>query len=226
MAAIRVPLERSPRRFRSPREAAESALGVWVRAPRLWSAYLGGLDRGVRERVMVAVSRANACAACTAVHERWALRSGITDDELDAIGLGELAQLDHRSRLCHRPRRRRVPRLAGSRARRTGAASPDGIRGSDGGGGRSCHGVREPDCQHGARYEHPTQPTSSSSVREVVAIAARRRATRRYVGHDDHAIDGHRAPPRSGTRAQSVRQTPRGHVRSSGRAGSSRLGSG
>jgi hypothetical protein len=32
------------------------------------------------------------------VHTRWALRSGVTPDELDAIGLADLGRLDRRSR--------------------------------------------------------------------------------------------------------------------------------
>jgi AhpD family alkylhydroperoxidase len=77
---------------------AEHAAGLWARTPTLWIAYAGGLDASLRERVMVAVSRANSCSGCTAVHERWALRSGVTDEELEAIGLDDLARLDERSR--------------------------------------------------------------------------------------------------------------------------------
>ena len=69
------------------------------RLPLLAGVYFGNLlDRPLRERVMVAVSRSNACAGCTAVHQRWALRAGVTAAELAAIGVGELAVLDHRSR--------------------------------------------------------------------------------------------------------------------------------
>lgn len=64
----------------------------------LLRAYRGGVEPALRERVMVAVSRANACQGCTRVHERWALRSGVTDDELRAIGLADLAALDEHSR--------------------------------------------------------------------------------------------------------------------------------
>jgi AhpD family alkylhydroperoxidase len=72
---------------------------LWVRAPVLAGVYLGGmLDPTLRERIMVAVSRVNACAGCTAVHERWALRAGVSAAELEAIGLGDLARLDDRSR--------------------------------------------------------------------------------------------------------------------------------
>ena len=56
------------------------------------------LDPMLRERIMVAVSRVNACAGCTMVHERWALRAGVSTAELEAIGLGDLARLDDRSR--------------------------------------------------------------------------------------------------------------------------------
>jgi len=42
--------------------------------------------------------RVNACAGCTAVHQRWALRAGVPAAELEAIGLGDLARLDDRSR--------------------------------------------------------------------------------------------------------------------------------
>ena len=89
----------SPRTFMSPWEAAADIAGLWVRAPVLACVYLGGmLDPMLRERVMVAVSRVNACAGCTTVHERWALRAGVSTAELEAIGLGDLARLDDRSR--------------------------------------------------------------------------------------------------------------------------------
>ncbi|MFN8161685.1 MAG: carboxymuconolactone decarboxylase family protein [Solirubrobacterales bacterium] len=91
--------DRRPRTFSSPREALSDLAGVLRRAPALASVYLrGGLEPELRERVMVAVSRANACGGCTAVHERWALRSGVGPEELEAIGLGDLDRLDERSR--------------------------------------------------------------------------------------------------------------------------------
>jgi AhpD family alkylhydroperoxidase len=69
------------------------------RSAPLVAAYLGGrLDPELREHVMVAVSRVNACRGCTFVHERWALRAGATAADLEAIGLGDLAPLDERSR--------------------------------------------------------------------------------------------------------------------------------
>jgi AhpD family alkylhydroperoxidase len=83
----------------SPWEAAADIAALWMRAPVLAGVYLGRmLDPGLRERVMVAVSRVNACAGCTWVHERWALRAGVCAAELEAIGLGDLARLDARSR--------------------------------------------------------------------------------------------------------------------------------
>jgi AhpD family alkylhydroperoxidase len=92
-------LDRRPRTFASPREALEDLTGVVLRTRALASAYLRGrLDPELRERVMVAVSRANACRGCTLAHERWAIRAGVTDEELKAIGFGDLAALDDRSR--------------------------------------------------------------------------------------------------------------------------------
>ena len=85
--------------FASPREALGDLTGVALRTSSLVSAYLrGGLDPELRERVMVAVSRANTCRGCTLVHERWAIRAGVTSEELEAIGLGDLAALDDRNR--------------------------------------------------------------------------------------------------------------------------------
>jgi AhpD family alkylhydroperoxidase len=62
--------------------------------PRLVAIYgAGRVNRGLRERVMVAVSRANACRGCTRVHEAWAVRVGASAEELQQIGAGELAAL-------------------------------------------------------------------------------------------------------------------------------------
>ncbi len=95
----KVPLGRSPRRFTSPREVATDIVGLWLRAPTLAAVYLReALDPTLRERIMVAVSRVNACAGCTAVHERWAIRVGVPSSDLEALGLGDLARLDDRSR--------------------------------------------------------------------------------------------------------------------------------
>ena len=88
-----------PRVFGSPGEALRDLVGVLQRAKPLTDVYARGrLDDALRERVMVAVSRVNACRGCTFVHTRWALRSGVTSDELDAIGLADLGRLDRRSR--------------------------------------------------------------------------------------------------------------------------------
>ncbi len=47
---------------------------------------------------MVAVSRVNSCRGCAFVHERWASRVGVTSEDLRAIGLGDLEDLDDRNR--------------------------------------------------------------------------------------------------------------------------------
>jgi AhpD family alkylhydroperoxidase len=89
----------APRAFESPWEALRDVAAVLVRVKALTDVYARGrLDDVLRERVMVSVSRVNACRGCTFVHTRWALRSGVTADELDAIGLADLGPLDRRSR--------------------------------------------------------------------------------------------------------------------------------
>ena len=47
---------------------------------------------------MVAVSRVNSCRGCTFVHERLASRAGVSSEDLEAIGVGDLGDLDDRSR--------------------------------------------------------------------------------------------------------------------------------
>ena len=90
---------RSRRTFASPAEWARDVVGLAQRSGPLAAVYLRGrLDATLRERVMVAVSRVNACGGCTFVHQRWALRAGVSGEELEAIGLGGLAALDERSR--------------------------------------------------------------------------------------------------------------------------------
>jgi AhpD family alkylhydroperoxidase len=90
---------RSPRTFASAAECARDVVGVAQLSGPLAAVYLHGqLDATLRERVMVAVSRVNACGGCTFVHQRWALRAGVTNEEQEAIGLGDLAALDERSR--------------------------------------------------------------------------------------------------------------------------------
>lgn len=97
--SVAAQLDRTSRTFASPREALGDLTGVARRAASLSSVYLrGGLDPELRERVMVAVSRVNSCHGCSRVHERWAIRAGVTSDELEAIGLGDLATLDDRNR--------------------------------------------------------------------------------------------------------------------------------
>ena len=104
---------RSPRTLASPAEWARDVVGVAQRGGPLAAVYLRGrLDATLRERVMVAVSRVNACGGCTFVHQRWALRAGVSSEELEAIGLGDLAALDERSRALERDASR-SDRLAG-----------------------------------------------------------------------------------------------------------------
>ncbi len=88
----------APRRFFSAEEAARDVASVLLRGPLLARAYTGGLDSQLREQVMVAVSEVNSCGGCTRVHRSWALRSGVSSTELDALRAGKLDRLDPRSR--------------------------------------------------------------------------------------------------------------------------------
>ena len=98
MAPI-APYVEDPRTFDSPAEALGDVAAVLRSALPLVDVYLRGrLEPELREQVMVAVSRVNACRGCTRVHERWGIRAGVTSDELEAIGLGDLAKLDDRDR--------------------------------------------------------------------------------------------------------------------------------
>lgn len=80
-----------PRTYTAWRWATDAAQLAWA-SPRLLAIYRGArVNRALRERVMVSVSRANACGACTRVHEAWAIRAGVSAAELERIGAGELA---------------------------------------------------------------------------------------------------------------------------------------
>lgn len=88
------PIRSTTRRFGSPGQVIRDLTGLARVSPDLWRVYRGGTSPALRERIMVAVSRANACAGCSRVHQRWAVRAGVTDDELEALGLDELARLN------------------------------------------------------------------------------------------------------------------------------------
>ena len=83
----------------TPRTFAADIIALVRTGPRLLSVYgQSRMDPALRERVMVAVSCTNACRQCTRVHETWALRSGVSADELQRLGAGELAAMpaEHR----------------------------------------------------------------------------------------------------------------------------------
>ena len=87
-----------PRRFYSVEEAVRDLADVLLRGPLLARAYAGGLDRRLRERVMVAVSQVNVCTGCTRAHQSWARRAGVSAAELEGLRVGELECLDAQSR--------------------------------------------------------------------------------------------------------------------------------
>lgn len=50
---------------------------------QIW--FSGRVDPGLREKVMLAVARANGCRFCTYAHAEWALAVGVSDAELAAL---------------------------------------------------------------------------------------------------------------------------------------------
>lgn len=83
-----------PQRFEGARDAFGALARVLGSASVLVRAYRGGVPPARREAVMVAVSRSNTCRGCSNVHHRWALRAGVSAEDLRSIGLGDLAALD------------------------------------------------------------------------------------------------------------------------------------
>ncbi|MGB5367571.1 MAG: carboxymuconolactone decarboxylase family protein [Polyangiales bacterium] len=59
---------------------------VLTRAPALWAIWIGGrLPRALREQIIVAVAKVNACRMCEHAHTRMALEAGVSDAELAAL---------------------------------------------------------------------------------------------------------------------------------------------
>ena len=102
----------APARTHTPRTLGPDVVAVLRAGPRLLSIYTSSrVDPALRERVVVAVSRANACRQCTRVHEAWALRAGVPAAELERVGAGELAAIP----AAHRPAVMYVTALAEAR---------------------------------------------------------------------------------------------------------------
>jgi len=83
------------RRYTRPRQVARDA---WHIARRFWlipDALLGGtVSHAFRERLMMVITTVNRCAACSYVHSRAALLSGVTREELDVILSGSVEGFD------------------------------------------------------------------------------------------------------------------------------------
>ncbi len=87
-------------RTHTPRTLAPDVVALVRAGPRLLLIYTRSrVDPALRERVMVAVSRANACRQCSRVHEAWALCAGVPAAELGRVGPDELAGIP----AAHRP---------------------------------------------------------------------------------------------------------------------------
>ncbi len=97
-----------PRTYRVP-ALFRDLLSVFGRMPSLISIWIGGrLPRALREKVIVAVSQANACRMCEHAHTRMALEAGVTDAELAALENMDSGVLDRRTWLALAFARERV----------------------------------------------------------------------------------------------------------------------
>jgi AhpD family alkylhydroperoxidase len=83
------------RRYTHPAQVTRDA---WHIARRFWlipDALLGGsISHAFRERMMMVITTVNQCAACSYVHTRAALLSGVTRDELEIILSGSVEGFD------------------------------------------------------------------------------------------------------------------------------------
>ena len=74
-----------PRVYTVPKLFADLG-SVLTRAPALWAIWIRGrLPRALREQIIVAVAKVNACRMCEHAHTRMALEAGVSDAELAAL---------------------------------------------------------------------------------------------------------------------------------------------
>jgi AhpD family alkylhydroperoxidase len=88
-------VEQQKRRYTSPDQVARDA---WQITRRFWlipGALMGGtVSHAFRERIMMVITTVNQCAACSYVHSRAALLSGVTEEELETILSGSVEGFD------------------------------------------------------------------------------------------------------------------------------------
>lgn len=74
---------------------------VLTRAPALWAIWIGGrLARTLREQIIVAVAKVNACGMCEHAHTRMALEAGVSDAEIAALEDMDPSAFDRRTWLA------------------------------------------------------------------------------------------------------------------------------
>lgn len=89
-----------PRTYRV-RELTRDLLSISARVPSLVAIWLGGrLDPALREQIVVAVAKVNACRMCEHAHTRMALEAGVTDAELAALERMDERAFDRRTWLA------------------------------------------------------------------------------------------------------------------------------
>lgn len=73
-----------------------AAIGRFVplapRAGLVWG--LRKIDPGFREEIMLTVARANGCRYCSYIHQEWAIRSGVSDEEIAELEGADAATFD------------------------------------------------------------------------------------------------------------------------------------
>lgn len=94
------PDSRIPRTYTLP-ELFTDLRSIFGRLPSLLSIWGGGrLPRALREQVVVAVAKVNACRMCEHAHTRMALEAGVTNAELAALENMDEAVFDRRTWLA------------------------------------------------------------------------------------------------------------------------------
>ncbi len=82
-------------------ELARDLVSISARVPALVAIWLGGrLDPALREQIVVAVAKVNACRMCEHAHTRMALEAGVSNAELAALEDMDEAAFDRRAWLA------------------------------------------------------------------------------------------------------------------------------
>lgn len=77
------------------RELSGAILRLAPRAPRAGTVWgLRRMDPAFREEIMLTVARANGCRYCSNIHQEWAIRTGVADEEIAQLEGADPATFD------------------------------------------------------------------------------------------------------------------------------------